>query len=109
MSNILNVDDSNFDVEVLNSNLPVLVEFGAAWCGPCQRQLPVLEKLAEEYSNKLKVVKLDIDDSPTVTSKYGIRSVPTLVLFKDGVKLEIKVGLTSQAILKQLLSDKLDF
>jgi thioredoxin 1 len=95
MSNLMSVDDNSFSEEVLNSKVPVLVEFGAVWCGPCQRMLPVLEKLATEQESKIKVVKVDIDDCPTLAAAHGIRSVPTLLLFKDGAKVHTKVGMTS--------------
>jgi thioredoxin 1 len=104
---VIQVDDNNFEAEVLQSKLPVLVDFGAAWCGPCQRQLPIIEKFASDNSQTVKVCTLDIDDSPQITSKLGIRSVPSLVLFQDGQKLDMKVGLTSAASLDTLLLEKL--
>jgi len=106
MSTINSVDDSNFDTEVLQSTVPVLVEFGATWCGPCKRQLPILEKLATDNIT-LKVVKLDIDDAPEVTSKFSIKSVPTIMLFKSGVKVDSKVGLTTAASLAEMVAKNL--
>jgi thioredoxin 1 len=97
MSDVVFVDDSNFEAEVLNSTVPVLVDFGATWCGPCKRQLPIIEKFAADYNGSLKVVKIDIDDAPLVTAKLGIRSVPTLILFSGGGVIGSKVGLTSLA------------
>jgi thioredoxin 1 len=106
MTEIVHVDDSNFESEVLNSELPVLVDFSATWCGPCQRQLPILEKFAADNA-KVKVVKVDIDDAPNVTAKLGIRSVPSLVLFNLGKPVSTKVGLTSLSELSNLVLTKL--
>lgn len=106
MSDFLCVDDSNFESEVLNSKVPVLVDFSAVWCGPCQRQLPVLEKFAAAKAGLLKIVKVDIDDSPQIASKFGIRSVPTLLLFNQGQKVDMRVGLTSLADLDRFVLEK---
>ena len=90
------LDDTNFDDEALKSDLPVIVHFDATWCGPCKVQAPILEKVADEYQGKVKVFTLDIDDGETVTRKYGIKSVPTLVFLKNGENtLQLK-GLTSR-------------
>jgi thioredoxin 1 len=91
---MLDVNDSNFDVEVLQSDVPVLVEFGATWCGPCQRQAPILQQLSDKYEGKIKVVTVDIDESPNTAASYAIRSVPSLLLFNNGDKVFNKVGLT---------------
>jgi len=104
MTDIVHVDDSNFESEVLASQVPVLVDFSATWCGPCQRQLPILEKFASENAEKVKVVKVDIDDAPNVTAKLGIRGVPSLVLFQGGKPVGTKVGLTSLAEMNTLLT-----
>lgn len=104
MTEIVHVDDSNFESEVLASELPVLVDFSATWCGPCQRQLPILEKFAAENQSKVKVVKVDIDDAPVATAKLGIRGVPSLILFKGGKPVGTKVGLTSLAEMNTLLT-----
>ena len=106
MSNIIHVDDKNFEAEVLKANGPVFVDFSATWCGPCQRQLPILEKFADEHVNEVKVCKIDIDESPVVTAKFGIRGVPSIMLFNDGNRLDTKVGLTTSAILNDLLLEK---
>lgn len=105
MSDIVHVDDNNFEAEVLNSNCPVLVDFGASWCGPCQRQLPIVEKFAT-LTEGVKVVKIDIDDAPNAASKFGIRGVPTLMLFNDGKSLGSKVGLTSLAEINNFVLTK---
>ena len=86
------VTDSNFQQEVLNSEKPVLVDFWAVWCGPCKMIAPVVEELAKEYAGQLKVGKLDVDNNPEVSMKYGIRSIPTLMVFKEGKVVEQIVG-----------------
>ena len=105
MSNVVHVDDNNFEVEVLQSEGPVLVDFGATWCGPCQRQLPIVEKFANENVT-VKVCKVDIDDAPAVASKLGIRGVPTLMLFNEGKSVGSKVGLTSLAEISNFVMTK---
>lgn len=86
------VTDKTFDAEVLKSAEPVLVDFFAEWCGPCKAMAPALEQLAQEMKGKVKVVKLDVDQNPGVTSKYGIRAMPTLMLFKGGKVAAQHVG-----------------
>lgn len=78
------VNDQNFDAEVLKSPVPVLVDFFATWCGPCKSLAPILDQLSGEYSGKVKIVKLDIDEAPTTASAFGIMAVPTMILFKGG-------------------------
>ena len=82
--NIIEISDNNFDEEVLKSDLPVLVDFWAPWCGPCRAIAPVVEELSAEYEGKLKVAKCNVDDNPKTPSKYGIRAIPTLIIFKGG-------------------------
>lgn len=106
MSELKYVDDSNFEAEVINSNVPVLVDFSATWCGPCQRQLPILQKYADANEGKIKVVKVDIDDAPEITSKLAIKGVPSMVLFNQGQKLDVKVGLTSLTELTNFILNK---
>jgi thioredoxin 1 len=107
MSDIIYVDDSSFEAEVMNSKLPVLIDFTAEWCGPCKKQAPILEALSANKANVLKIVKVDIDESPSITSKFGVRSVPSMLLIKDGQKVDLKVGLTSLADLTYFVSQKL--
>jgi thioredoxin 1 len=86
------ITDANFQNEVLNSDKPVLVDFWAVWCAPCKMVAPVVEELAKEYDGKLKVGKLDVDNNPEISMKYGIRSIPTLMVFKGGKVVEQIIG-----------------
>lgn len=107
MSDVISVDDSNFESEVIKSKLPVLVDFSAEWCGPCKRMSPILDKFAKSYLDKVKVVKIDIDASPSITSKYSIKSVPSLVIFNNGNNLDMKVGLVSFVDLENFVLSKI--
>jgi len=107
MSSLIEVNDQNFEKEVLQSKCPVLVDFSAVWCGPCQRQLPIMEKFASENTDRVKVCKIDVDDSPAITSKFGIRGVPAILLFNEGKKIDMKVGLTTTTALNNLLLEKI--
>lgn len=86
------VTDDSFDADVLKSEIPVIVDFWAEWCGPCHQIAPALEELAEEMSDKVIVAKINIDENPTTPSKYGVRGIPTLMLFKDGQVAATKIG-----------------
>lgn len=87
-----NVKDNSFNKEVLESKIPVLVDFWAEWCGPCKMLTPIIDELSRELAAKVKIVKMNIDEDPETPSSLGIRSIPTMVLFKDGKKLDSKVG-----------------
>lgn len=104
MSEVTEVKEADFKEVVLDSELPVLVDFWAPWCGPCRMVAPVVEEIAQQYEGKVKVVKLNTDENPQIASQYGIRSIPTLMVFKDGQKLEMVVG----AVPKTTLSNTLE-
>ncbi len=104
MSNVIEFNDSNFDSEVVKSEIPVLVDFWAEWCGPCKMIAPSVEKISEEYSDKLKVGKLDVDSNPNISSTFGIRSIPTLLIFKNGAPVDQIVG----AVSKEVIASKVD-
>jgi thioredoxin 1 len=99
----LTLTDGDFEQTVLNSDKPVLVDFWAEWCGPCRMIAPAVEALAEEYSGRVAVGKLNIDDNPNTPSKYGVRSIPSLLLFKGGEVVEATVGVTGKEQLAELL------
>lgn len=94
---IVQVTDDTFESEVLKSSVPVLVDYWAEWCGPCKMIAPVLDEIADEYEGRIKVTKLNIDDSPQTPPRYGIRGIPTLMLFKDGEVEATKVGALSKS------------
>lgn len=100
---ITQVSDSNFDAEVLKAQGPVLVDFWAEWCGPCKMLTPILEEAAEELQGKIKVAKLNVDDNPATPAKYGVRGIPTLILFKDGNVAATKVGAMPKAQLLEFI------
>jgi thioredoxin 1 len=97
------VSDQNFDAEVIASELPVLVDFWAEWCGPCKMIAPVVEELANTYAGRVKVTKLDVDSNPETAGKYGIRSIPTLLIFKGGKPVGQVVGAVPKSMLQQRL------
>ncbi|WP_100550868.1 thioredoxin [Caedibacter taeniospiralis] len=103
MSQCINITDSEFKSAVLDSTQPVLVDFWAPWCGPCKMIAPVLDQVAEHYGQKLKVVKINVDDNPEIPAKFGVRGIPTLMVFKDGENVETKVGAVQKSQLIQIL------
>ena len=105
---VAEVGDQNFDAEVLNAKEPVLVDFWAAWCAPCRMVAPVVEAIAEEYEGKAKVFKLDVDTNSATASKYNIRGIPTLLLFKDGVVKEQIVGNTTKGTIAKMIDNHLE-
>ncbi|MGV7962545.1 thioredoxin TrxA [Photorhabdus tasmaniensis] len=104
---IIHLSDASFDIDVLKAAGPVLVDFWAAWCGPCKMIAPILDEIAPEYSGKLTIAKLNIDDNPATAPKFGIRGIPTLLLFKDGQVAATKVGALSKTQLKEFLDANL--
>ncbi|MGV2831026.1 thioredoxin [Myxosarcina sp. GI1(2024)] len=103
MSSAAPVTDSSFTEQVLESEVPVLVDFWAPWCGPCRMVAPVVEEIAEQYEGQVKVVKLNTDENPQVASQYGIRSIPTLMIFKDGQRVDMVVGAVPKTTLANTL------
>jgi thioredoxin 1 len=107
MSDISHVTDDSFESEVLNSDVPVLVDYWAEWCGPCKVIAPVLEEIASEYQGKMKICKLDIDANESTPPKYGIRGIPTLMLFKGGSVEATKVGALTKSQLTAFLDSNI--
>ena len=107
MTEIQHVSDESFSSDVLNSDIPVLVDYWAEWCGPCKVIAPVLEEIADEYDGKMKVCKLDIDANEATPPKYGIRGIPTLMLFKNGNVEATKVGALSKSQLTAFIDSNL--
>jgi thioredoxin 1 len=103
MSAAVAVTDSSFDTDVLASDVPVLVDFWAPWCGPCRMVAPVVDEIAEQYAGKIKVVKLNTDENPNVATQYGIRSIPTLMIFKGGQRVDVVVGAVPKTTLANTL------
>ena len=106
--NIKHVSDATFEKEVLQSATPVLVDYWAEWCGPCKMIAPVLEDMAKEYSGRLTVAKLDIDANPAITNQFGIRGIPTLILFKGGQEQERIVGAVSREAIAKVVGKYVD-
>ena len=102
---IVQLSDASFEADVIKADSPVLVDFWAEWCGPCRAIAPVLEELSEELQGKVKIVKLNVDENPSTTVKYGVRSIPTMILYKDGEAVDMKIGAgTPKAGLSKWLS-----
>jgi len=102
----MQVTDSNFEAEVLNSDIPVLIDFWAPWCGPCRAMGPVIDELSSEYEGKVKIVKMNVDESSATPGNYGIRAIPTLILFKDGEVLDQSTGAVSKSSIKEMIEKK---
>lgn len=104
---VVYLSDASFEADVLNSDVPVLVDYWAEWCGPCKSIAPLLGEVAEEYTDKIKVAKLNIDDNPKTPPTYGIRGIPTLMLFKDGEVKSTKVGALTKSQLTSFLNENI--
>ena len=107
MSSVIHADENTFEKAVLQSDVPVLVDFWATWCGPCKAIAPVLDELSGEYANKARIVKIDVDQNPNLAAQYGIRSLPTLFVFKNGEKVDATMGMQPKAQLAALLDKHL--
>lgn len=101
--NVKEVSDSSFENDVLKSDQPVLVDFWAAWCAPCRMLAPTVEAVADKYAGNARVVKLNVDDNPSVSQRYGIKGIPTLILFKNGREEERVVGATSEGAISRMI------
>ncbi|HLS50680.1 MAG TPA: thioredoxin TrxA [Burkholderiaceae bacterium] len=104
---IRNVSDANFEAEVLKADGPVLVDYWAAWCGPCKAIAPILDEAAKQYEGRVTIAKLNVDENPETAAKYGVRGIPTLMLFKDGEATATKVGALSQSQLDRFLEESI--
>ncbi|MBI5453626.1 MAG: thioredoxin [Deltaproteobacteria bacterium] len=101
--NIINVTDSTFDSMVLKSEVPALVDFWASWCAPCRAIAPIVEEMATEYTGRIRVAKMNVDDNPATPGRYGVRGIPTLILFKDGKVIDQLVGAVPKNQIKELI------
>ncbi len=107
MANAVEITDANFEELVKNSDRPVLVDFWAEWCGPCKMLTPVVEELAAEYEGKAIIGKLNVDDNPEISAKFNVRSIPTLLVFKDGQVVDKQIGVVPKSVLAQKLDASL--
>lgn len=107
-SNITHISDASFEAEVLNADGPVLIDYWAEWCAPCKMIAPILDELAAQYAGRIKIVKLDIEENPLTPPKYGIRGIPTLMLFKNGKVEDTKVGAVSKSQLASFIESHLE-
>ena len=107
MSDIKYVSDASFEQDVLKSDGPVLVDYWAEWCGPCKMIAPILDEVARDYGDKVRVVKVNVDENQSIPARYGIRGIPTLMLFRNGAVVETKVGAMSKSQLTQFLDSHL--
>ncbi len=105
--NITNVTDSTFDTMVLKSDVPALVDFWASWCAPCRAIAPIVDEMANEYSGRLRVTKMNVDDNPATPGRYGVRGIPTLILFKGGKVVDQLVGAVPKSQIKELIEKAL--
>lgn len=101
---VVHTTDANFEADVLKSSVPVLLDFWASWCGPCRMIAPILDQLADELAGKVKIVKLNVEDNTVVAAQFGVRSIPTLIVFKDGKAVATKVGASGKAELEAFIN-----
>ena len=100
MSKVVEVNDQSFENEIIKSGMPVVVDFWAPWCGPCRMIAPVTEKLSEEYADRVKFCKLNVDENPEISQKYGVMSIPLLIFFKDGQQVDSALGAVPESMLQ---------
>jgi thioredoxin 1 len=105
---LIHLTDGNFKKEVLESDLPALVDFWAPWCGPCRMITPIIDELAKEYRNKLRVCKINVDENPRIATQYAVMSIPTLIFFKNGKVIEQVVRVLNKAELKRKIEENLE-
>jgi len=105
--NVVELTDANWESEVINSSVPVLVDFWAPWCGPCRIIAPIVEKLASEFNGQVKVGKLNTDDNPGVSMRYGIRAIPTIMMFKGGEVVDTRVGVQPEDSLRKMIKNNI--
>jgi thioredoxin 1 len=103
VSELLQVNDGNFEDEIIKSTLPAMVDFWAPWCGPCHMVSPLVEELARQYDGRFKVANMNVDENPSTPSRYGIRSIPTILLFKDGQLVDTIVGAVGKAHIEEAM------
>lgn len=107
MSVVIHANEATFDKAVTESDVPVLVDFWATWCGPCKAIAPVLDELAQDFADKVRIVKIDVDENPNLAAQYGVRSIPTLFVFKNGEKVDGTMGMQPKTKLAELLNKHL--
>ncbi|MEC7832505.1 MAG: thioredoxin TrxA [Pseudomonadota bacterium] len=107
MSNVIEITDASFEEEVLKSDIPVLLDFWAEWCGPCKSLSPIVDETSKDYEGKIKFAKINVDENADTTKEFGIRGIPTLILFKNGEKKETKVGLLTKSELTSFLDNNI--
>ena len=105
---VKDITDSSFETEVMQSDLPVLVDFWAAWCGPCRMMTPVVEAVAQKFAGTAKVFKLNVDENPSVTQRFGIKGIPTMIVFKGGKEAERLVGATNEGAVTHIIEEQLN-
>jgi len=102
------ITDSSFETEVMKSDVPVLVDFWAEWCGPCRMMTPVVESVAQKFAGTAKIVKLNVDDNPSVTQRFGIKGIPTMIVFRGGKEAERLVGATNEQAVARIIEEQIN-